>query len=45
MTKVLWDNPQMYHTDKVNRERFGQNYFLIVEEIVKLLNSFYNEVK
>ena len=43
--KVLLKVIQMYHTDKVDRLKFGQTYFRIAEEILKHLNASFNKMK
>jgi len=43
--KVLLKVIQMYHTDKVDRLKFGQAYFSIAEEILKHLNAAFNKLK
>ena len=35
----------MYHPDKVNKQMFGSDYFLTIEEISKFLNSIHNKMK
>jgi hypothetical protein len=36
---------QMYHTDKLDRQKYDELYYLIAEEIVKLLNAMFNQLK
>ncbi len=37
--KLLLQLIRLYHTDKIDRNKFGQNYFRIAEEITKYLTS------
>ena len=43
--KLLLRLTAYYHTDKVNREKFGDKYFVFCEEISMALNQRYNNMK
>jgi len=36
---------QMYHTDKVDLDKYGDSYFRVCEEIIKYLNMEFNKTK
>ena len=43
--KTLLKVIQMYHTDKVDMEKYGDMYFRVCGEILKCLNSEFNKTK
>jgi hypothetical protein len=43
--KILIKLVKLYHTDKVDRSRFDDQYFCIVEEISKCLGEALNKIK
>ncbi len=43
--KTLIKLLKVYHTDKVDREKFGREHFLITEEISKCLGEAINKLK
>ncbi len=43
--KVLQKLVCFYHTDRVNKEEHGLKYYVLCEEIAKVVTNRYNEMK